>query len=114
MYSGEYPLPDPRQQEHAPQCCDIRTPQHTKAEIDRAADGTPPVSSVECLFLVRRDTPEGPQTTRSVISDPDAQQHYLGGFRLDPIQRVRQPLQRYCHLGPVTAAIVCGGERRAD
>ena len=27
------------------------------------ADGTPPVSSVECLFLLRRDTPEGPQTT---------------------------------------------------
>ena len=29
-YTGEYPLPDPRQQEHASQRCDIRTPQHTE------------------------------------------------------------------------------------
>src|SRR6202162_2675344 len=45
-------------------------PNTQKAEIDKAADGTPPVSSVECLFvmrriLMRRDTPEGPQTTHS-------------------------------------------------
>jgi hypothetical protein len=31
---SEYPLPDPRQQEHAPQRCVIRPPQRQPAKID--------------------------------------------------------------------------------
>jgi hypothetical protein len=42
----------------------------------------------------------------SGVSGPNAQRYHLGRSRLDPIQRIRQPLQRRRHLRPVAAPVV--------
>ena len=48
------------------------------------------------------------------LSDTSAQRHHLRGSRLDPIQRICQPLQRRRHLRPVAAPVVSRCQRRAD